>query len=226
MSLSGAWEANAGDWIDWARTQDHDGFWEGTWPELRRVLPQPGDGPLVEVGCGEGRVGRKLLGLGHRVVGVDRSPTLVRAAGNDGLFPVVQADAAHLPLPDSVTSVVVACMSLQDVDDLGGTVREIARVLRTGGWLCVAMVHPFASAEDPDSMHTHTPRVSRPYLDTRRYEDHMERDGLAMTFVSMHRPLGEYVNACAREGLLMTALDEFGAKPIPWLLTARFEKVG
>jgi SAM-dependent methyltransferase len=226
MTLSSAWEANAKDWIAWARTQEHDGFWEGTWPGLLKILPEKVDGPVVEVGCGEGRAGRKLLDLGHEVIGVERSPTLARAARqSQTTLPVVEADSACMPLADSMTGCLVACMSLQDVDNLAGTTREIARILRPHGYLCMAIVHPFASAEDPATMHTESPRISMPYLEARQYEDHIERDGLAMTFASLHRPLSVYINALANERLLMRELHEFGNKPIPWLLTARFEKV-
>ena len=48
---------------------------------------------------------------------------------------------------------VLACMSLLDMDDFDGAVREIGRVLRPGGRLCLAVVHPFASAQDVASMH-------------------------------------------------------------------------
>jgi SAM-dependent methyltransferase len=115
-------------------------------------------------------------------------------------------------------------MSLLDTDDLTGTVNEIARVLRPGGHLRVALVHPMASPQDPETMHTREPKVSRPYLEERRYEDRMERDELLMTVASMHRPLGTYIAACAQAGLLMEGMREFGAKPIPWLLTARFTR--
>ena len=227
MTLGEAWEAHADEWIRWARTSEHDGFWDGTWPELEAVLPPPSDGLVVEVGCGEGRVGRKLLEQGRQVIGIELSATLSRAS-RTGVpsLPVVQADAASLPLADAAADSAVACMSLLDVDDLNGTVAEVARVLRPGGHLYMAVVHPFASAQDPDSMHTHEPTVSRPYLEERRYEDRMERDGLAMTFVSVHRPLSAYVAAGAAAGLVMTTLREFGSKPIPWLLTAAFEKPG
>ncbi len=225
MTLGEAWEAHADDWIRWARTSEHDGFWNGTWPELEAVLPPPSDGLVVEVGCGEGRVGRKLLGQGRQVIGIELSATLSRAARTgDPPLSVVQADAAHLPIADAAATSVVACMSLLDVDELTGTVAEAARILRPGGRLCVAIVHPFASAQDPDSLHTHQPTFSLPYLEERRYEDRMERDGLAMTFVSAHRPLSAYVTAGAAAGLVMTTLREFGSKPIPWLLTAAFEK--
>jgi hypothetical protein len=74
-------------------------------------------------------------------------------------------------------------------------------------------------------MHTQLTVVRQPYLVERRYEDHMERDGLRMSFISMHRPLSVYVSACSGAGLALTALREFGNKSIPWLLSARFEKI-
>jgi SAM-dependent methyltransferase len=225
VTLGEAWEAHADDWIRWARTSGHDEFWDGTWPELEAVLPPPSDGLVVEVGCGEGRVGRKLLEQGRLVLGIELSATLSRACRTgDPPLSVVQADAAHLPLADAAAASVVACMSLLDVDDLTGAVAEAARILRPGGRLCVAIVHPFASAQDPDAMHTHDPTISRPYLEERRHEDLVERGGLAMTFVSVHRPLSAYVTAGAAAGLVMTTLREFGSRPIPWLLTAAFEK--
>ena len=225
MSLGDAWQQHAQDWIVWARRANHDGFWDGTWAELRAVLPAPG-GLVVEFGCGEGRVGRELLDLGHMVIGIERSATLVRAARHaEPPLSVIRADAARLPLGDAVANTVVACMSLHDVDDLGSAVHEASRILRRGGQLCVAMVHPFATAQDPSTMHSHHPVVSESYLNERRVEDHVERDGLEMTFVSRHRPLSAYVSSFADAGFMISALREFGGKPIPWLLVTRGEKV-
>lgn len=225
MTLGDAWEEHADEWIAWARTSSHDGFAAGTWPELQAVLP-PARGVTIEIGCGEGRVGRELLRLGHRVVGIEQSPTLARAARQaEPPIPVLRADAAALPVADGVASLVVACMSLLDIDDLDMAVKEAARVLQPRGQLCMAIVHPFASAEDRASWGTDVPMLTEPYLRERRYEDHIERDGLSMTFVSQHRPFSAYVNALADAGFMMSALREFGRRPIPWLLVARFEKV-
>jgi SAM-dependent methyltransferase len=225
VTLGEAWEQHAQEWIAWARTAGHDGFWEGTWPALRAILGPPGK-LVVEIGSGEGRVGRELLALGHRVVGVEQSPTLVRAAHDaEPPLDLLRADATRLPFADAVAGTVVACMSLHDIDDLHGAIGEAARVVRVGGHLCVAMVHPFSSAQEPAPMHTHQPVVSASYLTARRYVEHFERDGLEMTFDSMHRPLGAYLSACFDAGFVLSALAEIGNKPIPWLLTARFEKV-
>jgi SAM-dependent methyltransferase len=226
VSLAGAWEDHADEWIQWARTSAHDGFWTGTWPALRPMLPDPGSGLVVDVGCGEGRAARELAALGFgRVIGVERAPTLAAAAkaSSPGVG-VLIGDAAALPVPDASAELVLACMSLLDVDDFERAVAEIGRVLRPGGALCLAVVHPFASSEDVDRMHTGDFRVSAPYLEQRRYVDHVERDGLAMTFTSMHRPLSAYTSALFANGLAVTALTEAGGGTVPWLLALRAER--
>ncbi len=225
MSLAAAWEDHAEEWIAWARTSAHDAFWDGTWPALRELLPGLVPGPVIDVGCGEGRAGRELMALGYRVIGVEYSPTLaVAAATASPALPVVRADAAAMPLSGQCTELVVACMSLLDIDDFEGAVREIARVLRPGGRLCMAVVHPFATALEEYTMRAEPCRVSEPYLQTRRYVDHVERDGLTMTFTSMHRPLSAYTSVLFANGMLISALTEGGAGTVPWLLTLRAEK--
>lgn len=224
MDLSAAWERHSQDWIAWAREPGHDGFWEGTWPALRSTLPTPG-GWAVDLGCGEGRVGRLLEELGYQVVGVDRSPTLLRAAAaaSPRASPVM-ADAAALPFGDSSVSLVVSCMSLHDIDDFAAAIAEVGRILCQDGSLCAAIVHPFVTAQDDDTLHTDAFRVSRPYLEPRRYNDRVERNGLEMNFVSVHRPLSAYTAALADSGLVITHLSEHGTGSVPWLLVLRAQR--
>jgi len=82
------------------------------------------------LGCGEGRLGPVLRSLGHRVVGVDASPTMVRLAATCEVPELaVVADAAALPFCRSGFDLVVAYMSLHDIDRMPQAVAEIARVL-------------------------------------------------------------------------------------------------
>ena len=208
--LRDAWEAEAENWVRWARAPDHDSYWTFHRDAFLALLPEPGRLTL-DVGCGQGRLTRDLAALGHRVVGLDRSRTLVRyAAAAGGTLAHVLADGAHLPIATGAADLVVAFMSLQDMDDMRGCVREVTRVLQPGGRLCLATVHPINSAHTFDPENRHAPWVLEPgtYGTPRRVSDHVERDGMRMTFHSLHRPLEGYFEALEGENLLTEAVRE------------------
>lgn len=174
---------------------------------------------------GRAMLGRLLQTAGFRMIGIDRSPRLARAAAAASpAVPVLLADAASLPIAGESISLVVASMSLHDIDDFTAAIGEASRVLKPGGQFCIAIVHPFVTAQDDDTLHTDQFRVSRPYLEPRWYEDHVERNGLSVTFTSMHRPLTAYAEALFEHGLTITALREHGDRAVPWLLVLRAEK--
>lgn len=225
MDLAAAWEEHAEQWIRWAREPGHDGFWEGTWPALRELLPAP-DGLVLDLACGEGRLSRELAELGHPVAGIEQSPSLARAAISHAVsVPVALADLASLPVRGDAVGWAVACMCLQDLDRLDLATAEMGRVIRPGGLLLVALVHPVANCvSDPSSMNTDAVTVSDAYLLERRMETRVERDGLDMTFVSMHRPLSRYVGSFARAGFVVSDLREHGAGILPWLLVLTAER--
>jgi SAM-dependent methyltransferase len=107
----------------------------------------------------------------------------------------------------------VAFMSLQDVDDLRGAIRESARVLEPGGRLCLAIVHPINSAGIFEGLDADSPFViDGSYLDRSYYRDDIRRDGLDITMVSEHRPLEAYTEALTDTGFLIERLRE---PPIP-----------
>ncbi len=146
MSLREAWEAQADEWVDWARTPGHDSYWQFHRDRFLELLPPPGQ-LTIDVGSGEGRLGRDLTRRGHLVVAVDGSLTLARACAAHPLPQLtVVADAARLPLKSCIADLVVAFMSLHDIDDYQSAVREASRILRVPGRLCLALVHPINSA--------------------------------------------------------------------------------
>src|SRR5262245_44864646 len=79
MSLREQWEAHASAWIRWAREPGHDSYSRFHRDAFFSILPPPSDRTL-DVGCGEGRMCRDLASRGHRIVGVDASPTMIEAA--------------------------------------------------------------------------------------------------------------------------------------------------
>jgi SAM-dependent methyltransferase len=209
MSLRDAWEGQARNWIRFSSTPGHDaGFWEFGLPHFLELLSPPGRLTL-DVGCGEGRLPRILRERGHTVVGVDASPTLIARAAELGSKQYVNADAARLPIRDACADLVVTYMSLHDIDDLAGAIREIGRVLIPGGHCCFAILHPIATAGAYAERTAEAPFVIEgSYLTPRRYEFVADRDGISMTFYSEHRPLSTYVDALSAAGLLVERLLE------------------
>lgn len=201
--LAAEWEKNAPAFNAWTREPGHDSYWRFHRDQFLELVPPPGRRTL-DLGCGEGRLSRDLKRLGHDVVAVDRSPTMVRAALEaDSEMGVHLADAASLPFADRAFDLVVAFMSLQDIEDFAGAIHESARVLDDGGRFCIAVVHPLNSAgrfagEEPDSAFV----VEGSYLDRSYHKDNVVRDGLAVEFVSEHRPLHAYTEALADAGFL------------------------
>ena|SRR5918996_266735 len=198
MSLRDAWETRALDWVRWARSPElDDDFWHFHLPEFLGFVPAPGR-LTVDVGCGEGRLGRVLTSSGHRVVGFDASVTSVRAAAThpEG-HPVAVADAVRLPLPDDAADLAIAFMSLHDFDDVRAAVAEVARVLAPDGRFCVALLHPVVSARMVDG-----------YAAEQRYSFTVERAGLEMTYEGTHRPLATYFDALETAGFVVEALHE------------------
>jgi SAM-dependent methyltransferase len=209
MDLRASWEAQASQWIAWARADGHDSYWNYHRDQFLGLLPPPGRCTL-DIGCGEGRLLRDLKRLGHQVIGIDTSPTLVAAARErDPSIDIRVADAVALPLGDASADLAIAFMSLHDINELSAAVREAARVLCRGGHLCLAIVHPINSAGRFAESTASAPFVIRgAYLRPFYYADAIERAGLTMTFHSRHRPLESYFRALEEAGLLVEAVRE------------------
>ena len=209
-SLADAWDAEAESWVAWARKPGHDSYWSFHRDVFRELLPEP-SGRALDVGCGEGRLPRDLKTWGYDVTGLDASPKLIAAAREaDPAGEYVVADAAELPFPDATFALVTAFMSLQDVDRYEQAIAEIGRVLVVGGFACIAIVHPLASAGEFQGREPDAPFViAGSYLNSRRiYGKPYVRGGMSMTFHSEHRPLQAYFDALTPAGLKVDRLTE------------------
>ena len=207
--LRSAWEQSAPDFVAWARKSGHDSYGNFHRDLFLELVPPSGKRTL-DLGCGEGRLSRDLKALGHDVVGVDASPTMLAAAREaDPEIETHLADVAALPLADGSFDCAIAFMSLQDVQDLDGAVREAFRVLEAGGRFCMAIVHPINSAGAFDGDEARSPfTIAGSYLEQSYYEDDLSRGGLELRMVSVHRPLQDYAEALSNAGFLIERLRE------------------
>src|SRR4051812_17901139 len=128
--MTQAWEQEAEHWVKWTRTPGHDIFGYFAPSFFDGIVP-PARGLTLEVGCGEGRVGRELVAHGHTVVAVDGSRTLARYARDaDARSAYLVADATALPFADATFETVVAYNSLQTMaklTDMPQAIREAGR---------------------------------------------------------------------------------------------------
>jgi SAM-dependent methyltransferase len=206
-SLREFWDSQAEAWGRFARTPGHDSYHEEfNFPAFLGLLPAPGRRTL-DLGCGEGRVGAELERRGYTVVGVDSSPGMVALARERHEAHV--ADAAALPFEDASFDLVVAYMSLMNLDDLGGGVREAGRVLEPGGRLCAAVVHPVEGAggfesRDPDAAFV----IEASYYEPAPKLWESDRDGIQVVFYDRGLPLERFARAFEGGGLLIEAIRE------------------
>jgi SAM-dependent methyltransferase len=150
MSRSEGWHGwdEYADFYDWenARTLGRRdvGFWE-------RLARRTG-GPVLELGCGTGRITLPVARTGVRIVGIDRSrEMLVRArqrlrrARRPLPVQLVQGDIRELPFAAAHAFALVIApygvlQSLLREADLRATLQAVAAITRPGARFCIDLV--------------------------------------------------------------------------------------
>ncbi|MEV0809604.1 class I SAM-dependent methyltransferase [Micromonospora sp. NPDC050200] len=100
-----------------------------------------GGGPVLEVGCGPGRITRHLHDLGLDAAGLDLSPGMIAQARRDHPdLRFTEGSMLELDLPDGALAGLVAWYSVIHLPDdrLPAAFAEFHRVLAPGGQLLLA----------------------------------------------------------------------------------------
>jgi demethylmenaquinone methyltransferase/2-methoxy-6-polyprenyl-1,4-benzoquinol methylase len=103
------------------------------------LLEVPAGSVVLDIGCGTGDLARILRRKGQQSMGLDLSLGMLLAARSGGA-PLVQADAAALPLQSAAADAVVSGFAVRNFADLPGVLHELGRVLRPGGRLALLEV--------------------------------------------------------------------------------------
>jgi demethylmenaquinone methyltransferase/2-methoxy-6-polyprenyl-1,4-benzoquinol methylase len=108
---------------------------------------------VLDLACGSGDLAVEARASGARVVGLDFSAGMLRAARARGAecellrgVALVRGDALALPLADASVDAVVSGFALRNFVDVPHALAECARVLRPGGRIALLEVDRPASA--------------------------------------------------------------------------------
>jgi SAM-dependent methyltransferase len=178
---------------------------------------------VLDVGCGEGQVARRLTAQGVDVVGVDPTRAQIREAhARAGGPEYAQASAERLPLRRESFDGVVMCLVLEHLDPFEPAVEEVARVLEPGGRFVLMLNHPLLQTPGSGWIDDHILgeqywRVG-PYL---RDGGELEEVAPGVELPFMHRPLSRYVQVMGEVGLLIDNMEE--PPPPPGFLAAAWE---
>ncbi|MET9696818.1 methyltransferase domain-containing protein [Streptomyces sp. NPDC006529] len=135
------------------RAADWDRKFPGDGPAFAAAVAaiglRPGD-RVLDAGCGTGRALPELraaVGPSGTVLGADLTPEMLAEAAQAGrraAGALLLADATRLPLRDGCLDAVFAAGLIAHLPDPQVSLRELARVVRSGGRL--ALFHPIGRA--------------------------------------------------------------------------------
>jgi SAM-dependent methyltransferase len=199
-----------------ARASETWGKGEITWgmfgpPESElRVLGDVAGKDVVELGCGTAYFGAWLAHLGANVTGVDPTPaqleTARRCQKENGLeFPLVEAGAEDVPLPDASFDLAVSEYGASIWSDPYLWIPEAARLLRPGGelvFLCNSVLCMLCSPEEGSVGE----QLVRPQFGMHRFEWLGEDEG-----VEFHLAHGDMFRLLRETGFEVEGLWELQA---------------
>jgi len=233
------WEELA-DWFD-RKQGDRGDLWHRALidPPVLKLVGNCRRKEILDLACGNGYLSRRLARKGARVTAVDSSPRMLRKAKahdprNKLKISYLRSDANRLKgVADSSFDVVLANMSLMDMEDAEGAIRQVGRVLKRSGRLVASIYHPCFDTMS-NSGWVAEKSVFKPAIVFRKVRAYRTpfteevpwrvSDTRRKYTRSFHRPLNWYARVLSANGLAITALEE--PAPTKEFLEAEARKKG
>jgi ArsR family transcriptional regulator len=173
MNSSQFFDEVAQRWKEVRRTLFGDNFALAT---LLTMLP-PGR-VIADLGCGPGITIRQLAPVAGRVIGVDRERAMLELAEHRnsefGNVELRQGRLDALPIKDGEVHLTLAMLVLHHVDNVGGAIKEMRRVIRPHGQAIILDMIPHDRSDYGHSMgHQHF-GFSRECLERYAFEGDLE----------------------------------------------------
>jgi len=192
-------------------------------PVLLRVVGTSRGKEILDLGCGNGYLSRKLARSGAKVTAVDSSQRMIRNArahdpnGSLGIS-YVCCDARRMAvIPSSKFDLVFGNMSLMDIGDAEGAVKEVSRVLRSGGRFVASISHPCFDVMSnsrwiaekrmgsPPVVYRQVTGYRKSFSEKVPWNSSQNRKSYTESY---HRPLNWYARVFRNCGMAITKLEE------------------
>lgn len=114
---------------------------------------------VADLGAGNGYISRAVAGYVRKVLAVDISSEMLgeldRLAQKEGITNVriIEGDGCDIPVDDASVDLVCANMYLHHIEDIRLAVKEMARILKTGGSVFLADLKEHGNTELKERMH-------------------------------------------------------------------------
>ncbi len=191
-------------------------------PNLLRLLALKKGEQVLDLGCGPGFFAREFAKKGAEVLGTDISSEFIKIANSykdkqetKGLtFGVASADKVPMVKNNTIDTATII-LAIQNIENMAGVFKEVARVLKTQGRILLVLNHPaFRVPKSSDWGWDEENGVQYRRIDKYLSEAkvgiqmHPGENPEEMT-VSFHRPLQLYFKALNKAGFAVTRLEEW-----------------
>lgn len=110
--------------------------------DLLRAVPPLPEGPVVDLGCGNGAAGPALATLGRPLTGIDASPAMLAEAEDSGHYAALhRMDIAQWAADGPAPALIFCNAVLHWLPDHERLIPRLAAMLAPGGTLAVQMPH-------------------------------------------------------------------------------------
>ncbi len=188
-------------------------------PNILRLLNIKKGEVILDLACGQGFFCREFAAFGAKVIGVDISSELIdiakkRLSNSEIRYYVGSAD--NIPfIKDQTIDKTTIILSLQNIDNINGVIKECARVLKLKGILYLVLNHPAFRIPKRSSWGFD----ERKNIQFRRIDGYLieSKEKIQMhpginpweKTISFHRPLQLYFKILANNGFSVTRLEEW-----------------
>jgi len=142
--LARGWRAHSSAWTDAVRCDRIASRVAVTNDALIAAILDRQPARVLDLGCGEGWLARRLAPLGIAVTGVDAAPELVAAARDAGGGDFRVADYGALPSDLGRFDLAVSNFALLGREPVARLLTKLPEFLHPGGHLIVQTLHPLA----------------------------------------------------------------------------------